>query len=929
MVNTIYSLIGGSGSTYSTIQEWELATRKDLVSADEAHVGIITSTGQWTYPNEYIYIGNSGSSATDSLRFRQLKALDQYFYDHSSQSGILIGTTTGSVSGGENYFVFGPGIGVQYGGNGYAIDLSGDNISVIGVTCELSGNNNGIRITNGNTGVISNSLIYGSYSGIGIFGASGIYSLNNTVFNRFPGTGIYDCYSVNSVSLSDNASYVPFVSGTQYYCAITPSSGFITTSETNLTGILQIHQFASTISGIEDFSIRSVNYSDIYSAGLSLDKNYINENGEYGEPYSALTGAFISNSLNFLVSDNTGNQRPEINTEISWSMGAFEKNSLSPTGVNSEINTDRFHWYLSSINYDDFSEYHGGTIGGEYLYEGAIDFIPEIINPINQWKEITGWSTNLPRIGITGATGDYSVAKFYRKDTLEEIKLRGWNLFQTSGDNTLTGFYYSDFSNFNSGVMDSVLETISSNKFNCVRVFIDKGSPTGRENSVVFNLTGIGLSSGYMDNFSTFVNMCTEKSLYVIPTLWDIPYGTYYESTLWSPSYDPSVVQSGNSRMDPGYLNTKKAYVTGFMSELQNRIGTGRMSTILAWTVDDDFRWRTDQAPYLTGYVTAGTAISGLIADNPNNSSGVWYMDSVSDRNQMAQLNIRAFYSGIYHAMTGIDSEALITASFSIPPSLTGYYDLTPQATYDSFNLRFHVPHLYDLSGSYLSFISLNLDPYDIYNNTSPSGVLGRLGITGADRRNQPLVLSEFGINSGVYSQLTGNSLTELKNEAIDLDGYGFKGYFLYSYYGSQPTGLGSQYYPYSALSNLFSPDYSPNIPFESGNNLAVYRKLFVKSINSDSLYNPRVYIEDPKYISQISIAKELESGDFTYSSYSIPKDYSINNFNNPFNYTGGLQYNTLNSGENLGVWTRINLNGPISDPQASFKIVLAGTSRQ
>ena len=927
MVSIIYSTIGGTGSTYETVQAWETATRKDLVAADEAHIGIIFNTGQWVYPNEFLIIGNSGASATDSLRNRQLLVDPEYIYDQSTDLGVVLGSSSGSVSGGENYFTLGPGIGIQYGGDGYAVDLSGKAITVVGCTLNLSGNNNGIRFTDHeNTGVILNSLVYGSFSGNGIVGDEGIYSLNNTLFNRFPGTGVQGCNSVNTASLSDNGSYVPFYSGSQYYCAITSTSGYALDSETNLTGILQIHQFKSTITGIEDFSIRSTSYSDIYSAGVIIDQNAVSDYGGDDLVYSSLTGQFVFSKLDLLASDITGFLRPDSNLERGWSIGAFERDPLLEP-LTGQVNAEKFTWYLASGNSSDLTEHHGLKIGTEKLYEGPIDFLPEIINPRNTWKQLTGWSTNLPRIGVTGSSGNYSTASFYRKDTLEEFKIRGWNLFQTAGDDSLTGFYYSDFSDFNSGNMATTLDIISNDNFNCVRVFIDRGSPTGRNNSVTLGLTGTALSSGYLDNFSTFVNMCADRSLYVLPVLWDIPYSTYYQSTLWNPSYDASVVESGNSRMDPGYLNTKKAYVTGFVSEVLDRVGSGRMSTILAWTVDNNFQWRTDQAPYLTGYVTAATGISGLNADNPGNSSGVWYMDSVADRNLMSQLNIRSFYSGLHEGITGIDSEALMTASFS--KSITGYLDLTPLVVYESEDFKYHTPFLYDLSGSSLDFIGLNLYPEEIYTGSSPSRILNRLGISGADRNNQPLVLSEFGINSGVFSQVTGNALTYCEQETVDLDGYQFKGYLAYSYYGTQPTGLGDNYHSYSGLSERFSPDFSPNIPLVSGNHLSIYRKLFVRSDNQDNLYNPRIYIEDPKYISQVSIAKESYSGDFSYSSYSIPEGISVTDFSNPFNYSGALRYDTLGSGNSLSVWTRIHLNGPITDPQSSFRIILAGTSRE
>lgn len=927
MPNVIYSTIGISGATYETPQAWETGTRKDLVTADEVHIGVIGDTGQWTWPNSSLFIG---AGTTDSTHYRQLTTDNTARYSHVTDRGVYIGATTGGISGGENYFRLGPGIGCFSALVQPSVSLTGIGIYIDGISVFTSGYKGGIKIWNdGGTGAVINSLVYGNVSGIAISVEQNNLCINNTIYTSHNyAIGISGGYSLNNAvfigGIIGNTISGRCLSGViDNYCATSDRSA---TGDNSLTGLLAIHQFLNTTSGSEDFRTKSAIYSNIYQAAFTVRSNFGDEGFEYEGVLGALTGStLLSQIRSSLSQDNLGSQR-DTNANGLWDIGAFSL-PTPPAEDTNIFNQNRVAWRLSEYNPDNFTGFVGGNVSTNTLYSGPVDTLPLIVNPISLWKSLSGSFTNLPRIKIASNSITGS-AYFYRSDTNEEIIFRGWNFFNRSGNGIET--WYSDFGNFNSGTMNTLIADIASDGYNCVRTFIDIGSATGgRTNAVVSGLTYTDLSYDYLNNYATFVNICKNNKVYILNTLYGIPNSNYYTGTLWTPAYYPTNIETGNYLLDPGYYNSKKAYVTGFMANLSGRIGTGAMSTIWAWMVDDRASYDLTQAPYSTGKIDSSYILSGALVTG----SGTWNMGVLSERNESARQNATGFYGGLVTAMQTIDPDCLVCISTN-PRSNTGnLYDVTPfSGTSTITDINKHYLSFKQLTGSNLDFICFNmyLDSlnYATGNLISPITLLNRNEYSGAPLSTQPVVISEVGISRTAHPSLTGSLITNQIRQFIDLDGLDTKGLLLYNYYGD--TSGFSSYYGYTGYSGfgeMFSPNTSPNIPGIDANTVYVYRKIFGYSLDQ-VINNPRVYLDNTEYIDQISIAAAKASNDIAYSSYKIPVGYSDFEFVSPYTYQDGIEYNVLSSGDSAGIWTRIKIDGPISDPQAGFTIILEGTDK-
>jgi uncharacterized phage protein (TIGR02218 family) len=144
---TIIESTIGAGKTYTTAQAWADATAKNLVTANERHVGLIYGT----LTEDVVLTG----AVADQWRYRELKAADGERYDPVNDTGARIigspGDNWGQVALVEDYARFGGGVLVwsnESFGSGFlsetvGVFLDGESITVDGVFAIIDTNPDG------------------------------------------------------------------------------------------------------------------------------------------------------------------------------------------------------------------------------------------------------------------------------------------------------------------------------------------------------------------------------------------------------------------------------------------------------------------------------------------------------------------------------------------------------------------------------------------------------------------------------------------------------------------------------------------------------------------------------------------------------------------------------------------------------------------
>lgn len=387
MTNIVESTIGGNGADYSTIQEWEDATSSiNLVSDDLIHIGIITNTGQFLFPNNFLHIKNSG--VTSESNYRQLVASEvSGYWNQIQQTGVLIGSVSGGISGGQDWFRLGPGIAVEaYGSdNTWVIDLTGNGILIDSVIVRnVTGGLNGIRIqSDGNdasdiTGAIVNTIVYGEFGDnrIGICVPSGAILSNNTVYSVSGGIGVCSGTVFNIASFIDKDGTC-FSGTNDNYCASSDATASGFGGKINLSSI---HQFWSVTDNAEDFRVKSKTYSSIYRNGYILtEDNAENLTGQIDALNILGSGEFKNGFYSALSKDIGLTGRPvALGGSENWDIGAYYKGTESILNSTGSYNSDDFNWYKSIINSVLFTGQAGGAASTDLILSGPQDLCPTL-----------------------------------------------------------------------------------------------------------------------------------------------------------------------------------------------------------------------------------------------------------------------------------------------------------------------------------------------------------------------------------------------------------------------------------------------------------------------------------------------------------------------------------------------------------------------
>lgn len=938
MARINYSYIG-QGQTYTTPQGWETGTRSNLVYNQVVEVGIIVTTGNFTN------LTISGST-TNQDYYRMLMADSGAYYNLDSRSGAYFS----SINIYENYFRLGPGILINRTGSvGTALNISGQGYIVNGLAIANLGNGaTGIR-SQGQTGYVINSIIYGDLSGgVAITSDnSGTIGINNSIYSHSGGIGSRNTCQINSIITCDNITGFAAITGSRsgFYSLLT----YTGISSSNLSGQDPYYIFDQTARLSENFNL--ANYDNNLAFDYGFNTEQIN-NDLYGIiPYDVYSGLKYSTVGQAVISalrkDFSGSERQLYQP---YDAGAVNKKVYSNALLSQEAD---LNWYLSEYQPDTYSGRAGGILTTSILNEGPLDLF-EKIETSNQKTYVIPYGTALPALYISGSSsGGY--ATFKRSDNNQDFYFRAWNYVDELAPyvNTILGVsgYYPDAmgTGYNRARKQADFAEMRENGFNAIRYYIqagEYGEPDG--SSINGGIIYTGLWPTYLERLSTMIEDAYNENLYFLIRAEVLPLNVAYYTTYYQPSSASILDQislTNQAFLYDGYKNSKKIYLSGLCNYLYDSLGEDIYKTIL-WSVQNEDTFYSDAHPFTSGDQATGLFVTTGVFPNPNHGSGYWNMSSAADRSNMTFLTYRRNVSEYVSTIKSVYSGSLVCATIMEPGvgDRTGWDNIT----YYPNKRPYHTVFMDHLTGASLDFYGLNLY-HQSFVRGGESGwqlnlgqrttkeILDTIGWNRSQAESNPFAITEFGYFSGYYNT-DWNLAFERTIGAINagIGAAGIDNMFYWQWSGSvHQTNALFGTYPEDRIRHwtwrdhndkikpITSPSYRQNLHTYYNNGESCYRKIYLRNDAIGTAYNTRIYLRDAEYINDFAMAPAKSTGDYVDQSYRMPREYAYSDFTGISSRTGSLYVGTLASGDYVGFWVRLNISGNYNDDQAGVKLLV------
>ena len=367
----------------------------------------------------------------------------------------------------------------------------------------------------------------------------------------------------------------------------------------------------------------------------------------------------------------------------------------------------------------------------------------------------------LPRVRVDTSG---SVARFRAGDSTKPLLPRGADYIRLNRtsigvpapvdpSDTPLPAYHSTFSvgKYNRTRAKIELTAMQRLGYNMARVFIDDGrtycglkelvgsklvpvlectEATSRPNGVGGAWNSSELSPEYMDNFADFVRLAAAQRVWLMPTFQRFPCTARFLAM--TRPRNPDISDGNADYLDLPTVRAKAEYLSEFVRQLRARVGPALMSTVLAYSLENEARMYGNDKPFSDPSLTAVTISDGRS----------YNMSREEDRRDARDAGYAEWAHTIAAAIRAEDPEALVTAG------MFTYYAVGHLSSADApgptkGDPRFPPDPAHLSRHSTLDYIDIHVYPAGKSFNLTLD--LASENLDQIDRSRVPIMMGEFG----------------------------------------------------------------------------------------------------------------------------------------------------------------------------------------
>jgi len=333
--------------------------------------------------------------------------------------------------------------------------------------------------------------------------------------------------------------------------------------------------------------------------------------------------------------------------------------------------------------------------------------------------------------------------------------------------NKSDGGHHATFmpSSYDHTAVEHALGQMASHGYNVVRVFIDPGG-WERPSGINGPWQTKSLDPAYMDAVADFVKTATRKGIYVMPVLDLFPFNEHYIGI--AQPFDPDLVSINAYTLHMGHIQAKAAYLKDFINALSSRVGKPLLSTIFAYSLDNELYYTGRHKPF------SSTTVSVTTADG-----NTYSMASAAERQQAADANTVLYAQLTSAAVKQVDPAALVTTGMYTFAAVgrdgpNGLLPVPGAGQEDRFPVR--PRQLAAFAG--LSFLDVHAYPFPAPYTLEQD--LASSEWSHVDR-SRPVIMGEMGAFKFAYPSLADAAVAMVAHQ-VDSCQYGLSGWLFWTY---------------------------------------------------------------------------------------------------------------------------------------------------
>lgn len=326
---------------------------------------------------------------------------------------------------------------------------------------------------------------------------------------------------------------------------------------------------------------------------------------------------------------------------------------------------------------------------------------------------------------------------------------------------------------------DAALAYMHDSGYNVVRVFLDPGHP---QHSAEGRPHGLGHgddddsvgNAAYLDNVADFIIKAATHGVYVLPAMDYYPFNAHYAQIQEESAPPQPNIEGWNAfYMQRSWINAKAAYLTNFLTEIQQRVGESLMTTLLAVQTDNEATYEANRKPFS---LTSGEVTS---------SDGQTYnLSDPASRQALGDNSMVEYANSLVAAVHEDFPDMLVTAGMftyaavgKAPDGFSVHCDAggDPQACQDR-DYRYPARPASLAADSDLSFLDLHV--YHEPNRTLDTN----LASSEWDQVTGPVIVGEFGTQRAHHGDDVVAAATAMRDLQVATCERGFAGWLYWTW---------------------------------------------------------------------------------------------------------------------------------------------------